>query len=149
LKTRTKRPLSTGVYPKSMVDFGVIYSNFLSKLSANTGCAMSFLGAARRESADSRKETKALVMESYKEHADKVLQKICNETKHKFRLNDITIVHALGRFKPGEPIVLVAISSARRDDGFKALREAVERYKKEPALFKQEIYSDGSSSWLE
>jgi molybdopterin synthase catalytic subunit len=146
-KSRTKRTLSTGVYPRSMVDFGIVYSNFLSKLSVNTGSVLSFLGVARRESADSRKQTEALVMESYKTHADKVLLKICHETKRKFNLNDIIIVHALGRFKPGEPIVLVAISSPRRDAGFKALREAVERYKKEPALFKQEIYSDGTSSW--
>ena len=132
-----------------MVDFGIIYSNFLSKLSVNTGSVLSFLGVARKESADSRKQTKALIMESYKTHADMVLLKICHETKRKFHLNDIIIVHALGRFKPGEPIVLVAISSPRRDAGFKALREAVERYKKEPALFKQEIYTDGTSSWME
>lgn len=140
--------LETGVYPKSKVDFGRIYSNFLSKISPNTGCVTSFLGVARKESADGSREVKALVMESYEKHANRTLRRICEETKRRYRLNGIIIIHSLGKFKPGEPIVLVAVSAPRRDVSFKALREAVERYKKEPALFKQEIYPDGSSLWM-
>ena len=140
--------LETGVYPRSRVNFGKVYSDFVSNLPQNTGCVTSFLGVSRKESADASKTTRALVIESYKTHADKVLRKICNETKLKYALNDIKIVHALGSFKPGEPIVLVAVSSPRRDVAFKALREAVERYKKEPALFKKEIYFDGSGAWI-
>ena len=141
--------IETGVYSKARIDFGRIYCDFLSKLSEDTGCVTSFLGVARKESSDGSKKIKTLVMESYETHANKVLRNICAETKRKFRLNDILIVHALGQFKPGEPVVLVALSAPRRDIGFKALRETVERYKKEPALFKQEIYSDGSSAWIE
>lgn len=140
--------LETGVYPRSKVDFGAIYSHFVFTLKKNTGCVTSFLGVAREESADSQKKTKALVMESYEAHANKALRKICDETKAKFGLNDVKIIHALGRFRAGEPIVIVLVSSPRRDRAFAALREAVERYKKEPALFKQEIYIDGSASWV-
>jgi molybdopterin synthase catalytic subunit len=87
-------------------------------------------------------------MESYEIHANKALERICDETMEKFRLNDLKIIHALGKFKAGEPIVIVLVSAPRRDLAFQALREAVERYKKEPALFKKEIYLDGSSSWV-
>jgi molybdopterin synthase catalytic subunit len=142
-------PIKTGVYSKSLVDFGQLYSDFVSRLSRDAGCVTSFLGVARRESADGSRNIKTLVMESYEKHANKILRNICIETKKKYRLNDIAIVHALGSFKPGEPVVLVTISAPRREIAFKALREAVERYKKEPALFKQEIYSDGSSAWIE
>jgi molybdopterin synthase catalytic subunit len=45
-------------------------------------------------------------------------------------------------------VVLVLVASPRRKQGFVALRDAVERYKKEPALFKKEVYEDGSSSWI-
>jgi molybdopterin synthase catalytic subunit len=148
-KSSPKLSIQTGVYPKSRIDFGYIYSDFVSNLSSDTGCVTSFLGVARRESADGSKEIRALIMESYEKHANKILRTICLETKKKYNLNDIIIVHALGRFTPGEPIVLVALSSPRRDIAFKALREAVERYKKEPALFKQEIYRSGSSSWIQ
>ena len=87
-------------------------------------------------------------MESYEKHANQILNKICKEVKKKYGLTDILIVHALGKFKPGDPVVLVLIASPRRVESFQALREAVERYKKEPALFKQEIYADGTSAWI-
>ena len=140
--------LKTGVYPKSKARLGKVYLDFIANLESNTGSVTSFLGVARSESADGSKKTKFLVMESYQRHANKVLQRICTETKKKFKLNDIRIVHAIGKFRPGEPVVLVVVSSPRRGSSFLALREAVERYKKEPALFKQEIYEDGSSAWI-
>jgi molybdopterin synthase catalytic subunit len=141
--------ISSGVYPKKKLRFDRVFSQFISRLSPNTGCVTCFLGVARKESASGSKNIKALVMESYEEHANKLLQKICKETKRRYKLNDILIVHAVGRFGPGEPIVLVLVSASRRDAAFKALREAVERYKKEPALFKQEIYENESSAWIE
>ncbi|HZW54746.1 MAG TPA: molybdenum cofactor biosynthesis protein MoaE [Nitrososphaerales archaeon] len=142
-------PLETGVYRKSKVNFAKAYASFISTIDANSGSAVSFLGTARLESADGKRTISALVMESYAEHANRVLRKICSEVKKKYGLNEIIIVHALGRFKPGEPVVLVALSSPRRRASFDALKEAVERYKKEPALFKQEVYPDGTSRWID
>jgi molybdopterin synthase catalytic subunit len=142
------KSFKTGVYPKSELDFARVFENFTRELSPNTGCVTSFMGVARKESAGGSKKIKALVMESYEKHAERVLEKICRETKLKYRLNELVIIHAIGRFFPGEPIVLVLVSGSRRVAAFKGLREAVERYKKEPALFKQEIYSDGSSAWI-
>ncbi len=138
----------TGVYPKNKLDFGKISRAFVNSLDKNTGSAVSFIGTARQQSADGRKRVKYLVMESYEAHANKVLRRICDETKKRYNLNAIIIVHALGRFRPGEPVVLVALSSPRRRESFEALYEAVERYKKEPALFKQEIYEDDTSKWI-
>lgn len=136
------------MYPKKQVNFSKLYSEFIARLGSKTGSATSFLGVARKESSDGKKLVRAIIMESYERHANKVLRQICKEVKKEYSLNDITIVHALGSFKPGEPVVFVAVSSPRRDQSFKALREAVERYKKEPALFKQEIYLDGTSAWI-
>jgi molybdopterin synthase catalytic subunit len=138
----------SGVYPKGSLDFGRVYSEFIESLAFNTGSVTNFLGVARLESFDGKKKIKYLVMESYEEHANRVLTKICKELKKKYELNDIIIAHALGKFRPGDPVVMVCVASPRRVQSFKALEEAVERYKKEPALFKQEIYADGSSAWI-
>lgn len=148
MDSKRRSQIRTGVYQQKLVDFGKIYSDFVARFNKNTGSATTFLGVARSLSADGKKTTRYLVMESYEKHANKMLNKICVEVKRKYRLNDIVIIHALGKFKPGEPIVFVGVSSPRRDSSFKALREAVERYKKEPALFKQEIYLEGSSKWI-
>jgi molybdopterin synthase catalytic subunit len=140
--------IASGVFPKKQLDFGETYSRFLKNLGKNVGTVTSFLGVARLESADGRKKIKWLVMESYEKHANRVLAAISNEVRKKYDLSDALIVHALGRFSPGEPVVMVLVSSPRRAKAFEALREAVERYKKEPALFKQEIYLDGTSAWI-
>jgi molybdopterin synthase catalytic subunit len=137
-----------GVYPKNKIDFSQIYSSFLKGLKKDTGSVLSFLGVARLESADGQKRIKLLLIESYEKHANSVLNKICVEIKKKYNLTDILIVHALGSFSAGEPVVMVIVASPRRNKGFMALRDAVERYKKEPALFKKEIYRDGTSSWI-
>jgi molybdopterin synthase catalytic subunit len=143
-----KRRIGTGVYPKTEINLGKVHSDFIASLGPGTGASTSFIGVARRESADGTKKIRALLMESYEKHANGALRDICTSLKEKYDLNHIIIVHALGEFSPGEPVVLVAVASARRGASFRALREGVERYKKEPAIFKKEIYTDGSSAWI-
>lgn len=140
--------MKNGVYPKKVLDFGKIYSQFIANLPKNTGSATTFLGVARLESADGKKKIKSLYMESYQDHANPIFDKICRQVKKKHKLTDIQIVHAVGNFGPGEPVVLVLVASPRRAQAYEALMEAVERYKKEPALFKKEVYSDGTSAWI-
>ena len=120
----------------------------MENLGSNTGSVLSFLGVARLESADGKKKIKSLVIESYEKHANAMLKKICIEVKRKYSLTDILIVHGLGTFSAGDSVVLVLVASPRRSLGFQALRDAVERYKREPALFKKEVYRDGRSSWI-
>jgi molybdopterin synthase catalytic subunit len=138
----------TGVYPKEEIDFSYANKQFIENLPSNTGSVLSFLGVARLESADGSNKIRSLVIESYERHANAVLQKIADEIRRKYFLTDILIVHALGSFYASEPVVLVLVASPRRKHGFAALKDAVERYKKEPALFKKEVYEDGSSAWI-
>ena len=69
---------------------------------------------ARLESASGKKKIRYLVMEAYEKHANKILSKICNELKKKYNLTNILIVHALGKFGPGDPVVMVLVASPRR-----------------------------------
>jgi molybdopterin synthase catalytic subunit len=46
-------------------------------------------------------------------------------------------------------VVVAAAAGTGRDETFAGLRKAVERYKREPALFKKEVYVDGTEAWLE
>ena len=147
-KSQTRTRIATGVYPKGSIDLPEVYSDFVRSLGKNVGSALSFLGVSRLESADGKKKIRSLVIESYERHANIALNKICSEVKKKYGLTSIIIVHSIGSFSPGEPVVLVAVAAPRRNKAFDALREAVERYKKEPALFKKEVYSNGSFSWI-
>ena len=87
-------------------------------------------------------------MESYEEHANRTINQICKEVNKKFKTNFVTICHFIGEFETGEPIVFAAVGGKHRKESFLALEEAVERYKKEPALFKKEVYLDGTQKWM-
>ena len=60
----------------------------------------------------------------------------------------VRIYHLMGEFMVGEPLVFVVVGGRTRRNVFSALQEAVERYKREPALFKKEVYVDGSHEWI-
>ena len=45
----------------------------------------------------------------------------------------------MGELEVGEDIVYIIVAGAHRDQVFKALRDAVERMKKEAAIWKKEI----------
>ena len=42
----------------------------------------------------------------------------------------------------------VFIASSHRAEGFKSLRDAVEMYKKEIAVWKREDFQNGTSEWV-
>ncbi|GBC70322.1 Molybdopterin synthase catalytic subunit [Candidatus Calditenuaceae archaeon HR02] len=137
-----------GVYDECKLRIGELLSN-LSHIykSGSAGAVAIFLGVARREGRTGR-EVKYLEIEAYEENANLEINKICREVAEKHGASYVGIWHLQGRFNPGDPVVLVAVAARQRAAAFNALREAVERYKKEPALFKKEVYADGSYAWI-
>lgn len=138
----------SGVYPQGSLDFTSLYNELLVEdLPKDTGVILTFLGVTR----DVGKEEKAVVrleMQSYEEHASGEIRRICDEVKEKYSMNLVKIYHLIGEFKVGEPIIFAAVAGKSRDKALSALKEAVERYKTEPALWKREFYSDGRFEWL-
>ncbi|MHA1241140.1 MAG: molybdenum cofactor biosynthesis protein MoaE, partial [Promethearchaeota archaeon] len=76
------------------------------------------------------------------------INKICMEIKEIPGIVDIIIVHFKGVFDIKDELVHVIIASSHREEGFKALRLAVENYKKEIAVWKKEVFLDGNSEWV-
>jgi molybdopterin synthase catalytic subunit len=138
-----------GVYDKEDIDLTVLLQQFLEeKFNGEVGALAIFIGKVKSFSREGV-EVSHLEIETYREHANKTLEKICSEVREKHGLVYAGIWHLIGRFKIGEPLVLVIAAGRSREEVFKALPELVERYKKEPALFKKEVYTDGSYRWIE
>jgi len=139
----------SGVYEKGSFDFEGLFRYVMGLAGdGSSGAVAFFLGVAKRVSRSGR-EVMILEMESYAEHANRAIERICEEVREKYGLRFVGIWHLIGRFELGEPIVMVAAAGLTRDAVFQGLREAVERYKREPALFKKEVYVDGSHAWIE
>jgi len=137
------------VYEKGRLDLRAVLDAALSMSSdGSVGAVAFFFGVAKRKGSG-EKDVMLLEMESYVEHANRAIQTICDETRDQNGLRFVGIWHLVGKFELGEPVVLVVAAGVSRDPVFKGLREAVERYKREPALFKKEVYVNGSHAWVE
>ncbi len=138
----------TGLYRKGELNLIEVLGSLSAIYSdGSVGAVATFLGVARSTSSDG-KGVVEVYMEAYAENAARELNRIVRECEEKYSLRFAGIWHLLGSFSPGEPIVLVAAAGPRRKQVFAALRELVERYKREPALFKRETFKDGTYRWV-
>jgi len=140
---------NVGVYGRESINL----LDILSKIdvvysTGKDGAVATYLGVARNISRDG-KAVSFLEIEAYEENANIEISKICRELTEKYGLSYVGIWHLTGKFTPGEPVVLVVVSGKRRAAVLDALKEAIERYKTEPAIFKKEIYVDGTHRWIE
>lgn len=140
--------LESGIYDKDRVDVVSVMKELLeAKQPEDVGAVLTFMGVTRRSGLDD-KEVDMIEMESYEEHANKTIQSICREIEEKYGVTSVWIYHMVGKFKVGEPLVFVAVTGKSRRQAIPALEEAIQRYKTEPALWKKEIYTDGTNQWI-
>jgi len=143
-----KDPILSGIYRKGEVN----YIDIIASLKNNpnfkeAGAILTFTGVVRNNSIKG-KNVEEMQIDAYDELANKQIQDICNKLMKVPGIINLKILHLKGEFKVSEDLVYVIVASAHREEGFEVLRLAVERYKKELAVWKKEIYSDGDSEWI-
>jgi len=112
------------------------------------GAIVTFSGIVRGYTHEGEK-VKKLELEAYDELAEKALEKISSDIRKRPGVVDVLIHHLVGTFNIGEDLVYVVVLADSREHAFSAAREAVERYKKEAAVWKKEYLADGTSQWIE
>ncbi|MBD3195614.1 MAG: hypothetical protein GF317_11190 [Candidatus Lokiarchaeota archaeon] len=138
---------TSGIYNKGTVDLPAIVKSIKANPDIEkVGSILTFNGIVRQTSKNGQK-VKSLTIDSYNELANKTIQKISNDIKNINGIIDLRIIHLKGKFDISDDLVFVVIASSHREEGFKALREAVERYKTEIEVWKREELTDGSSEW--
>jgi molybdopterin synthase catalytic subunit len=78
-----------------------------------------------------------------KGNATSLLQKIADEAKRRWQVENIAISHRIGRLRVGEINLVVAVASAHRREGFAACRYIINLFKQRLPTRKTEIYQDG------
>ncbi|MCP8309542.1 MAG: molybdenum cofactor biosynthesis protein MoaE [archaeon] len=139
--------IESGVYDKGEMEIASVIRDLLSNLPKNAGAIMIFIGVVREVGKDDKKVIR-LEIEAYDEHADLAIKKISDEIRDKYGLSLARIYHFKGSFSIGEPLVLVIVVGKSRKQTFPALQEVIERYKKEPAMWKKEVYINESWEWM-
>lgn len=116
------------------------------------GAIATFAGIVRGSTATTTGmvETDFLAYEAYAEMAEKVMAQIGDEIRARWpKVQEVCILHRVGRLEVGEPSVAIAVSTPHRGDGcFEACQYAIERLKEVVPIWKQENSKDGSH-WVE
>lgn len=142
------KQIKSGIYKKGEVSFDDIFQTIKRNPNVKeAGAILSFTGIVRNISNEG-KFVKSLKIDAYDDLANETINKISNEIKKKFGIADLIIIHLKGDFEISEDLVYVFLASAHREEGFDALREAVEKYKKELSIWKREDYINGNSKWV-
>ena len=107
------------------------------------GAIVSFTGVVR--GADGVNE---LWLDHHPRLTEQNIAEIDAETKRRFAVDDLLIVHRIGSVRAGEPIVFVAAAAKHRRAAFEAVDHAMDRLKIDAALWKREC-GPGGSRWIE
>jgi molybdopterin synthase catalytic subunit len=110
------------------------------------GAVVTFLGTVR-ELTDGQ-VTVALDYEAYADMAEKKLAEIERETRQRWPVGDIALVHRLGHLEVGAVSVAVAVSCPHRAEAFEACRYAIDRLKEIVPIWKKENWADGRTEWV-
>jgi molybdopterin synthase catalytic subunit len=113
---------------------------------SNCGAVVTFLGTVRDLTGDH--VTIALDYEAYDGMAEAKLTEIEADTRARWPVGDIALVHRLGRMDVGEVSVAVAVSCPHRADAFAACKHAIDRLKEMVPIWKREHGLAGETEWV-
>jgi molybdopterin synthase catalytic subunit len=109
--------------------------------SGSYGATSVFVGTLR--DFNQGHDVEQMTLEHYPGMTESYLQQISEEAAGRWDLVDTLVIHRVGRLHPGEPIVLVAVWAARRDDAFSACRYIIDELKTRAPFWKKETTDEG------
>jgi len=94
------------------------------------------------------RETLYLVYEAYEPMALREMEKLIAQTREKFEIASIGIVHRLGRMEIGETSVVISVAAPHRRAAFEACEWLIKELKRTVPIWKKEFYA-GGEVWIE
>jgi molybdopterin synthase catalytic subunit len=110
------------------------------------GAVVTFLGTVRDLTND--RVTVALDYEAYPAMAEKKMAEIERDTRARWPVGEMAMVHRLGHLDVGDVSVAVAVSCPHRSEAFEACHFAIDRLKQLVPIWKKENWADGSTEWV-
>lgn len=128
-------------------DFDIAHEiAILTRGRTDIGAVVSFSGICRGDEGSAK--IAALTLEHYPGMAEDEIKRHADEATSRWPLNGVTIIHRVGRFMPGQNIVLVLTASQHRQAAFQAAEFLMDYLKTNAPFWKKEESADGSG-WVE
>jgi len=115
---------------------------------ADAGGIAVFLGTTRAENNDAGQPLMALDYEAYAEMANGQLQDLAGKARLRWPVLKLALLHRIGRVAVGEPSVVIAVSTPHRAEAFDVCRWLIDTLKAEVAIWKKEVWEDGTGTWV-
>ena len=109
----------------------------------DAGALVQFTGLVRPTNG-----TRALILHHHPGMTLQSMEALGTETRSRFDLTALGIVHRVGRIAPGEPVVWVGAAARHRRAAFEAVDFAMDHLKSDALFWKQEERMDGTH-WIE
>ena len=107
------------------------------------GC---FVGTVRARAGE--RTITALTLEHYPAMTEAALARIAAEAARRWDLLGCTLIHRVGRLRPGDNIVLVLAASAHRQAALEATAFLIDWLKTKAPFWKKESFADGREAWV-
>jgi molybdopterin synthase catalytic subunit len=117
--------------------------------SGGGGAVAVFLGITRGETDAAGRSLVALDYEAYADMALEQMNRLASASRMRWPILRLALLHRTGIVEVGQPSVVVSVSTPHRAEAFEACRFLIDRVKSEAAIWKKEIWSDGSTSWVD
>lgn len=111
------------------------------------GAAASFIGTMR--DFNEGDEVAEMELEHYPKMTRRQLNAMVDAAAEQWSIQDVLIIHRVGKILPGETIMMVVVWSAHRAAAFDACRFMMEELKHRAPFWKKEKFAEGGSRWVE
>jgi molybdopterin synthase catalytic subunit/molybdopterin converting factor small subunit len=106
-------------------------------VTGNVGGVVVFYGIVRDR--EEGRPISALEYTAYREMAEHQFRKLIDETKRRWPLHRVRVVHRLGVIRVGEPSLLVRVEAAHRGEAFAAAQFIIDELKQKVPIWKQAV----------
>lgn len=110
------------------------------------GAVAAFVGVVR--DLNDGANVASMTLEHYPGMTEKALEAIVEQSKARWDIYDVLIVHRVGTLRPTDPIVLAVVTSAHRGEAFAACEFVMDYLKTEAPFWKKEATPAGSR-WVD
>jgi molybdopterin synthase catalytic subunit len=110
------------------------------------GAIASFIGLVRDMNDGER--VSEMTLEHYPGMTERALEQIVVQAKSRWDILDVLVVHRVGRLRPLDQIVLVAVAGAHRGEAFAACEFVMDYLKTQAPFWKKEQTQEGAR-WVE
>jgi molybdopterin synthase catalytic subunit len=110
------------------------------------GAVASFIGTVR--DVNDAAAVSTLTLEHYPGMTERSLAAIVEQARTRFDILGARVIHRVGELRPTDQIVLVAVTSAHRDEAFDACRYIMDYLKTQAPFWKKEQTPEGER-WVD